>query len=168
MARDYDWKNISKAYTVLSQRVIITRSRDRKIRSCERNYDRRRDFPKRVRLGVLGYRLMVETLSEINIFCSCSHAPLRRERLVRRYWYRLHGLHRFDETFPRNITFLSIELNAHIHPRGLRFSIVESSPPSSYPPFIVFPLAAGRRLSAKRLILQRVENPGITANVDLW
>lgn len=74
--------------------------------------------------NVLGYRLMAETLSEINIFCSCSRVPLRRERLVRRYRYRLHGLHRFDETFPRNITFLSVELNAQIHPRGLRFSIV--------------------------------------------
>jgi len=40
MARDYDWENISKVYTALSQRVIITRSRDRKIRSCERNCDR--------------------------------------------------------------------------------------------------------------------------------
>lgn len=26
MARDYDWENISKVYTVLSQQVIITRS----------------------------------------------------------------------------------------------------------------------------------------------
>lgn len=65
-----------------------------------------------------------------------------------------------------------MELNAQIHPRGLRLSIAEflsllsPSPTSS---FIVFSPAAGRRLSAKRLILQRVENPdGITANVDLW
>jgi len=35
----------------LSQRVIITRSRDRKIRSCEQNCDRQGDFPKRVQLG---------------------------------------------------------------------------------------------------------------------
>lgn len=51
MERDYDWKNISKVYTALSQRVIITRLRDRKIRSCERNYNRQGDFPKRMRLG---------------------------------------------------------------------------------------------------------------------
>lgn len=53
-------------------------------------------------------------------------------------------------------------------PRGLRFSIAEFSA-FTHTLFIVLPLAAGQRLSVKRLILQRVENPdGITTNVDLW
>lgn len=160
-------------YSVPSQRVIITRSRNRKIRSYERNCDRWGDFPKHEQpWNVLGQRLMAGTLSEINIFCFCAAriVPLWQERLVRRYRHRLRGLHRFDETYPRNITFLLMELNAQIHPVGFGFrSRNPSFPLRSLPSFIVFSPAAGRRLSAKRLILQRVENPdGITANVDLW
>jgi len=125
MARDYDWENISKVYTVLSQRVIITRSRDRKIRSCERNCDRQGDFPKRVRLG--RSRVPSNSWNFIGnkyFLLLQPRVSLRRERLVKRYRYRLCGLHRVDETFLRNITFLSMKLNAQIHPSGLRFSIV--------------------------------------------
>lgn len=125
MARDYDWENISKIRCTIAQRVIIIRSRNRKIRSCERNYERQVDFPKRVRLGHSRVPSNGWNFIGNKYFLLCSRVPLRQERLVRRYRYRLLGLHQFDETYPRNITFLSMELNTQIHPRGLRFSIAE-------------------------------------------
>lgn len=139
MARDYDWENISKLYTALSQRVIITRSWDRKIRSHERNCDRRGDFLKRARhYDVLGCCLMAGTLSEINIFCSRCHAVAARAVSKVISVSLLHGPHRFDETFLRNITFLSIELNARIYHVGFgvrsrNFPLPFYHPPRPHP-----------------------------------
>lgn len=119
-----DLANISKVYTVLSHRVIITRSWCRKIRFCEITIGGK--TPKRVQLG--HSRVPSNGWNFIgNKYFLLLQPRTPLERLVRRYRYRLHGLHRFAETFPRNITFLSIELNAQIHPRGLRFSISEFS-----------------------------------------